>query len=106
MVHSRSNHWITVATIGCQRNEIKVYDSLYNEVDIATKNKLEKTFACDIQCIVPKVQKQQGIKDCGLFTLAFATDIAHGKTVFKYDQSKVRNHLYECFKQLRIDLFP
>ena len=33
VVHSRSNHWIMVATIGCQHNEIIVYDSLYNEVD-------------------------------------------------------------------------
>ena len=95
-----------MATIGCQHNEIKVIDSLYNEVDTATKNRLEKTFACSIQCIVLRVQKQQGSKDCGLFALAFATDIAHGKIVFKYDQSKMRNHLYECFVQLCIDFFP
>ena len=106
VVHSRSNHWITVVTIGCQHGKVKVYDSLYNEVDTATKNKLEKTFACKLQYIVPRVQKQQGVKDCGLFAVAFATDIAHGKTVFKYDQSKMRNHLCECFEQLCIDVFP
>ena len=97
VVHSRSNHWITCG-------EIKVYDSLYNEVDTTTKNKLEKTFACKIQYIVPRVQKQQGVKDCGLFAVAFTTDIAHGKTVFKYDQSKMLNHLHECFEQLCIDV--
>ena len=42
-------HWITVATIRCRYGEVKVYDSLYNEVDTATKNKLEKTFACKIR---------------------------------------------------------
>ena len=42
--HCRSNQWITVSTIGCQPGEIKAYDSLYNDVDVTTKNKLEKTF--------------------------------------------------------------
>ena len=32
-----------------------------------------------------------GIKDCGLFALAFATDIAHGQTVF---MTKVRYVIY------------
>ena len=106
VVHSRSNHWITVTTIGCQYGEVKVYDSLYKKVDTATKSKLEKTFACKIQYIVPKVQEQQDVKDCGLFAVVFATDIAHGRMVFKYDQSKMRDHLCECFEQLCIDVFP
>ena len=66
-----------MSTIDCQPDEIKVYDSLYSEVDIATKNKLEKTFSRKIQYIVPTVQKQKGITDCGLFAVVFATDIAH-----------------------------
>ena len=45
VVHSHSNHWITVGTIGCQHSEIKVYDSFCNEVDTATTNKLEKTLS-------------------------------------------------------------
>ena len=106
VVHSCSNHWITVKTIGCQYGEVKVYDSLYGKVDTATKSKLEKTFASKIHYIVPKVQEQQRVKDCGLFAVAFATDIAHGRTVFKYDLSKMRDHLCECFEQLCIDVFP
>ena len=104
VVHSRSNHWITASTIGCQPGEIEVYDSLYDEVDAATKNKLEATFARKIQYIVPRVQKQQGFKDCGLFALAFATNIAHGKMDVKFDQSKM--HLCECFEKLCISVFP
>lgn len=72
VVHSCSNHWITVR---CQSDEIKVFDSLYNEVDIATQNKLKKTFACKIRYNVPRVQKQQGVNDCGLFAVMFTTDI-------------------------------
>ena len=98
VVHSRSNRQITVSTIGCQRDEIKVYDSLYDKVD-ATKNKSEKTFACKIQYTLSRGQKQQGVKDCGLFAVAFATDIAHGKMVVKFDKSKMCHHLCECFVQ-------
>ena len=99
MVHSRSNHWITVSTIDCQPGEIKVHNSLYDEVDAATKNKLEKTFACKIQYILPRVQKQHGLKDCGLFAVAFATDIAYGKKIVEFDQNKMSHHLCECFEQ-------
>ena len=45
IVHCRSSHWIVVSSIGCQRGEVKVYDSLYDRVDDATKRKIEKTFA-------------------------------------------------------------
>ena len=45
IVHCRSSHWIVVSSIGCQHGEVKVYDSLYDRVDDATKRKIEKTFA-------------------------------------------------------------
>ena len=78
---------MTVSTIGCQPGEIKVYDSLYDDVDVTIKNKLEKTFACKLHYIIPRLQKQQGVKDCGLFAVAFATNLAHGRNAFKFDQS-------------------
>jgi len=55
--------------IDCHPGEVKVYDSLYDDVDTATKNKLEKAFACNLQYIVPSFQKQQ-VKYCGLFVIA------------------------------------
>jgi len=69
MFHCCSNHRITVTTVGYHPGEVKVYDSLYDDVDTATMNKLEKTFHCNLQYTVPSLQ---GVKDCDLFAIAFA----------------------------------
>ncbi len=69
--HCRNNHWITVTTVGCKEGEINVYDSLYTTLDSATKTKIEKTFPnSNIDILLPPAQKQDGVKDCGLFALA------------------------------------
>uniref|UniRef100_A0A1X7UR07 Ubiquitin-like protease family profile domain-containing protein n=1 Tax=Amphimedon queenslandica TaxID=400682 RepID=A0A1X7UR07_AMPQE len=33
ILHSRTNHWITISTIGCKSGEVCVYDSLYSDTD-------------------------------------------------------------------------
>ena len=38
--------------------EVKVYDSLYDRVDDATKRKIEKTFASKVKFEMPITQKQ------------------------------------------------
>lgn len=102
--HCRSNHWITVSTLGCQPGEIKVYDSLYDDVDVATK--LEKIFASKLHYIIPRLQKQKGAIDCGLFAVAFATNIGYGRNTFKFNQSQMRRHLIACFEASEIAVFP
>jgi len=67
----------------------------YDDVDIATKNNLEKTCTCNLQYIMPSLQKQQEVKD---FDLIFTTILAHGRTIFKFDQSKMCHHLYACLE--------
>ena len=106
MVHCQSSHWILVSSIGCQHGEVKVYDSLYDRVDDATKRKIEKIFASKVKFVVPIVQKQQGYKDCGLFSIAFATHLAFGKTRFKFQQDCMRQHLIECIEKQHICVFP
>ena len=70
--HCRNNHWITASTIGCKIGIVNIYDSLYT--DQLTRSKVEETFPdLKITIMVLPVQKQFGVKDCGLFSLAFAT---------------------------------
>ena len=54
---------------------------------------------------MPRVQKQQGYKDCGLFSIAFATHLAFGKTDFKIQQGYMRQHLIECFENSTLVCF-
>ena len=47
------------------------------------------------------VQNRQGISDCGLFAIAFATDLAYGNEPgsYKYDQAKLREHFLDCLSK-------
>jgi len=37
ILYCRSSHWITVSSVGCQPGELKVYDSLFDDIDDGTK---------------------------------------------------------------------
>ena len=110
LYHSRGNHWITLSTVGCKKGEINIYDSLYDNIDEVTGCEVESVFP-GIKCVLQPVQKQRGIKDCGLFALAYATHLATGKDPkkllhIKFDQEKLRFHLISCFEQKKIIEFP
>ena len=57
---------------------------------------------------VPAVQLQQGVKDCGVFAIAFAYHAARGDNLsnIKFQQEKMRQHLVHCFKKKRLEPFP
>ena len=54
-----------------------------------------------------KCQEQVGSTDCGLFAIAYAKDILNGNNVYDliHDQTKMREHLTDCFEQPKIT-FP
>ena len=84
---------------------MKEYDSLYNRVDDATKRKIEKALASKLRFIVPVVQKQQGYKDRGLFSIAFASHLTFKKTQFKFKQDCRHQHLIACIEKQHISVF-
>ena len=110
IIHSRNNHWILGSNVNCELNVINVYDSVYSEVDECTKDIIEKQFKLHEELVikVPRVKKQTGSNDCGLYAIAFATAIAHGLDPVKqkFRQSAMRAHLVNCFKQKRLSAFP
>ena len=59
--HTRGDHWITLTTIGCSKDHILVYDSLYHNIDNATKTLWKQYFIVAI-CITACLQylKQKG----------------------------------------------
>ena len=50
---------------------------------------------------ISPVHQQNGIVDCGVFAIAFATDLCHG-----FDQKKMRRHLISCLEKKRFQPFP
>ena len=61
-----------------------------------------------ITLINEKVQRQIGINDCGLFALAFATDLCHGLDPVnqKYEQKSMRQHYVRCLENGAMVPFP
>ena len=55
-----------------------------------------------------KVQKQIGGSDCGLFTLAFATDLCFGLEPHNqtYKQNEMRKHFIRCLESGKMTPFP
>ena len=95
---------------------VKVLDSLSSsEGQIADETVLQ---ICNIYTLPDrieirrlKVQQQIGSLDCGLFAIAFATELCEilgsldlEKVSFK--QSMMRQHLEHCIRENRMEVFP
>lgn len=108
--HCRSNHWITLSTIGCQFGEIRVYDSLYDDVDENTVSTFKRLFNQDkLSVILASVQRQNGINDCGLFSIANATSLcitSDASFSHPFNQAKLCEHLVYCLESTLFSVFP
>ena len=110
--HTHGDHRITLTTMGCGIDHILVYDSLYNNIDNATKHSVEAVFhGSHLHYSVPAVPKQKGPKDCGLYAIAYATYLTHGKdlqrlTTHYFKQESMRHHLAKCLEQGHLTEFP
>ena len=54
------------------------------------------------------MQKQRGADDCGVFVIAAMVSLEFGEdsSTDKYEQDNLRSHLLQCFKFLKLSLFP
>jgi len=99
ILHVRGNHWVVISNLLCHDNEIKYYDTIYNDIDQRTQDLLNKMFGEDVTVTVDtQVQKQKGDKDCGVFCIAIATSLLHNQTPGPFTQSLLRPHLIYCIE--------
>ena len=111
MHNDGEHHWVLSRSLG---EKIKLYDSSKDE---PTENLKEQLRKCYGSCVGKKgklevkyesVCRQDGAKDCGIFTIAFSTDIAFGNdpaNIF-YNQTLFRVHLKNCLKSEKMAPFP
>ena len=106
ILHCKGCHWIAASTVNTYP-KLAVYDSLYSSIDEATVKILKQMFGAKVEVEVRDGPKQDGTSDCGLFAIATCVSIASsGILPTKFDQSKMRRHLIECFEQLELEPFP
>ena len=104
-------HWVVATNINCIHGEVKVYDSLFQYLDPTSLKSIEKLFEQDNvspQIKMSQCRKQKGSKDCGVYSIAFATAIAFGQNPSRqnFKQEEMRAHLVNCFNKNYISVFP
>lgn len=106
------HHWNAVSTMGCNKNKIKLYDSLYCKSiasdTAASIARLLHPSSNKVDVKVMDVQRQANGSDCGLFSIAFVTALCYGMDPTKifFDQSALRHHLTTCLEKNAMTPFP
>ena len=105
------SHWVCLSTIATSPGTVKVYDSLYQNVSAVAIDHSCRMLLYTGSTVTfsnERVQKQTNSNDCGLFALAFATDLCHGldPTVQSYDQDNMCKHYINCLDSYNMVPFP
>ena len=90
---------------------LNVYDSMNWSVNLQTKMQTCSFWKSPIQQItfqMVNIQRQPNVSDCGVFAVAVATELVHGKdpVLSFWDVSRMRGHLAKCIEDKKIDCFP
>ncbi|XP_078701302.1 uncharacterized protein LOC144927629 isoform X3 [Branchiostoma floridae x Branchiostoma belcheri] len=110
--HNSRSHWVLSSYTDGQ---VRLYDSIGADMTSSLQVQLYQTYVAFadqernvLTIILPGVQRQKNVVDCGLFAIAWAVDIAQGQDVssIAYDDRKMRSHLEKCFEQGRLTPFP
>lgn len=120
ILHDGNNHWFTLSNIWSRHsNQVQIYDSWYQK-NLYLNNPLFKFFlrrllfkdgdkgTRKIECTVEPVQTQTNDIMCGVFAIAFSTELCYGFNPSNrtYDQDFLRQHLYKCLTDGYFRQFP
>lgn len=114
IIHVRNNHWACLSNYFCDSpNEVELFDSMHNSCDpdssvIRQVCTVLNSSARNVMIKIINVQQQCGSNECGLFALAFASDLCAHRDPFTrvYFESKFRSHLLTCFVSGKTTHFP
>lgn len=103
------NHWLTVA--GVDASLVKVYDTMKYATTLDVQCQIAAIIQSSSKSITLQLeptQEQSGDSDCGLFSIAYATEVCYGNDVssLRYYQDRLRSHLIECLKSKKMVPFP
>ena len=110
ILHTGSDHWVCISSIGCFPGMVHLYDSLFHdvisqEIEDQTNDLLGGSL---VALDIVSVQQQTNDSDCGVFAIAFATSLAFGTDPkhVTFDTCRMRPHLAACLKDKKLSTFP
>ena len=107
ILHVRGDHWVVISNLLCPENEIRLYDTVYSDIDQPTKALLIEMFNEGVQFTVDgEFQKQKGDRDCGVFCIAVTTSLLHNLVPGPFVQALLRPHLIHCLENKLMMPFP
>lgn len=111
VLHTGADHWIAINVVSDK--EVYIYDSLFSSQPTYYTMKqiaaIVKSNSHQISLFLEKVQGQRNSFDCGIYAIAFITDLCHGinPATHQYSSSKeLRQHLVNCFSNGSMSPFP
>ena len=108
IIHSQGNHWIVATSLNTTSCVVKVYDSVFDNVDDNTAQLITNLFGSLSKPTTVVIPKQLGSNDCGVYAIANAAALCFGKNPasLRFNQAIMRLHLVECLERKKIALFP
>ena len=107
------SHWVCLSSIATPSasGTVRIFDSLYlkpSSIAIEHACRMLMFPGDQVTLVNEKVQRQVGSNDCGLFALAFATDLCHGLDPVnqRYEQGSMRQHYVSCLENGAMLPFP
>ena len=104
-------HWITIEISFDE--DVRIFDSLFsNKLSFEVKKQIAsiiQTKQNKIDLKLEKTQQQRNSTDCGIFAIAFATDLCHGIDPARCSYSdghELRSHFLKCLQEGSINPFP
>ena len=110
ILHTGADHWVTVCVVSSY--EVKIYDSLFHSTTYATKKQIASIMCTrehQVTLQIGMTQFQENSFDCGVYAIAFATELCHGNdpSQVRYDVPyRLRVHLLDSLKAQKITPFP
>ena len=105
-----SDHWVTMSIESEQ--DVKTHDSMFHSVTYFTKKQIASIMhskSHEITLKMGQAQIQENSLDCGIYAIAFATDLCYGEdpSQKKFDKPyKLRMHLIDNLRQQKMEKFP
>ena len=114
ILHVMSSHWLTVSNLKTgNNNEAIVYDSMYGKslprrVQLNVCSLMRKFSIQKIRFLISNVQQQSDGSSCGVFAIAFATELAHNlnPSICNFNDEAMRQHLCNCLESKKLTPFP
>ena len=107
-------HWVCTTSVNTKKeSDVYVMDSLGGVCPMShsLEQQIVQVYGGRRSQLIIRslsVQQQVGVKDCGLFAVAFAVEVCQRNDPSKvsYDQGKMRSHFASCLQKGHLITFP